>query len=51
MSIWKRPLKVVVLTILSYLIDVCLMPRLSISGITGSSSFAAISVITVCYGR
>ena len=51
MSIWKRPLKVVVLTILSYLIDVCLMPRLAISGITGSASFAAISVITVCYGR
>ncbi len=51
MSIWKRPLKVVLLTLLSYLIDVCLMPRLAVSGIVGSASFAAISVITVSYGR
>ena len=51
MSIWKRPLKVILLTLLSYLIDVCLMPRLAVNGITGSASFAAIAVITVSYGR
>ena len=51
MSIWKRPLKVILLTLLSYLIDVCLMPRLSVNGIVGSASFAAIAVITVSYGR
>ena len=51
MSIWKRPLKVILLTFLSYLIDVCLMPRLAVNGISGSASFAAIAVITVSYGR
>ena len=51
MKIWVRPLKVIVLTLLSYLIDVCLMPRLAVGGITGSASFAAIAVITVSYGR
>ncbi len=51
MSIWIRPLKVIFLTLLSYLIDVCLMPRLAVGGVVGSASFAAIAVITVSYGR
>ncbi len=51
MKTLERPLRVVFLTLLSYLIDVCLMPRLSVNGVVGSASFAAIAVITVGYGR
>ena len=51
MKIWIRPMKVIFLTLLSYLIDVCLMPRLPVFGVVGSASFAAIAVITVSYGR
>lgn len=51
MSILKRPLKVVFLTLLAYLIDVCVMPRLMVNNVSGSASFAMIAVLTVAYGR
>lgn len=51
MNIWVRPLKVVFLTLLSYLADVCLMQRMPIMGVVGSACLASIAVITVSYGR
>ncbi len=46
-----RPLRVVFLTFLSYLLDVCVMRHLSIGPVTASASLAGIAIITVSYGR
>ncbi len=51
MSLIKRPLKALLLTLAAYLMDVCLMPYLAVSGISGSMSFAILSIITVSYGK
>ena len=46
-----RPLRVLILTLISYLLDVCVMPHLSIGAVTASASLAGIAVITVSYGK
>ncbi len=51
MNLFKRPLKALLLTLAAYLMDVCLMPYLTVSGISGSMSFAVISILTVSYGK
>lgn len=46
-----RPLRVVILTLLSYLLDVCVMPMIPIGPVTASASLAGIAIITVSYGK
>ena len=46
-----RPLRVVILAFLSYLLDVCVMPQLAIGPVTASACFAGIAIITVSYGK
>ena len=46
-----RPLRVIILTLISYLIDVCVMRHLAIGPVTASASLAGIAVITVSYGK
>ncbi|MBQ8082349.1 MAG: hypothetical protein IJ240_10695 [Clostridia bacterium] len=51
MKVFKRPIKVIILTLLSYLLDVCVMPHFQLNGVVGSASFAGLAIITVCYGK
>ena len=46
-----RPLRVIILTVVSYLLDVCVMQHLSIGPVTANACLAGIAIITVSYGR
>ena len=47
----KRGLKAFLLVLAAYLIQVCVMKHLSLSGVSGSVLFAVLSVLTVSYGK
>ena len=47
----KRGLKAFLLALAAYLIQVCVMKHLSLSGVSGSVLFAVLSVLTVSYGK
>ena len=47
----KRGLKALIITVLAYLIQACVMAHLTISGVTGSVLFAVIAVFTVSCGK
>ena len=51
MKLFIRPLRVLFLTLLSYLLDVCVMRHLYIGSVTASASLAGIAIITVSYGK
>ena len=51
MKLFIRPLRVLFLTLLSYLLDVCVMRHLYIGPVTGSACWAGLAVIIVSYGR
>ena len=46
-----RPLRVIILTLVSYLLDACVMRHLYIGPVTASASLAGIAIITVSYGK
>ena len=46
-----RPMRVLVLTLVSYLLDVCVMKHLYIGSVTASACLAGIAIITVSYGK
>ena len=46
-----RPLRVLVLTFVSYLLEVCVMQHLYIGPVTANACLAGIAVITVSYGK
>ena len=46
-----RPLRVVALTLISYLLDVCVMRHLYIGPVAANACLAGIAIITVSYGR
>ena len=47
----KRALKVLIMTVLAYLIQTCVMKYLTVQGITGSVPFAVLAIITVSCGK
>ena len=51
MKLYLRPLKGILLAVLGYLFDVCVMPYLPIADVTGSVSLALIAILIVSYGR
>lgn len=51
MNEFKRALKALLLTLLAYLIQACVMKHLQITGVSGSVVFAVIAVLTVSYGK
>ena len=51
MKLFIRPLRVLFLTLLSYLLDVCVMRTLYIGSVTASACLAGIAIITVSYGK
>ena len=51
MSALRKALAALLLTLLAYLNQVCVMPYLQIGGITGSVLFAVIAVLTVSCGK
>lgn len=51
MKLILRPVKVVILSVLAYLFDACVMPNLVVGGVTASISFAVIAILTVSYGK
>ena len=51
MKALKRALKALLITVLAYLIQVCVMDHLAIGGITGSVIFAALAILTVSCGK
>lgn len=51
MTLFKRPLKALAMALLAYLLDVCVMPYLTINQVSGSVSFAMIAIVTVSYGK
>ncbi len=46
-----RPLRVFALTILSYLLDTCVMRHFYIGPVTASACWAGIAILTVSYGK
>ena len=46
-----RPLRVIILTLVSYLLDVCVMRHLYIGSVTANVCLAGIAIITVSYGK
>ena len=46
-----RPLRVIILTLVSYLLDVCVMRHFYIGAVTANACLAGIAIITVSYGR
>ena len=46
-----KGLKALLITVLAYLVQVCVMHYLAIGGITGSALFAALAILTVSLGR
>ncbi len=51
MSIFKRPLKVLLLSIVAAMMDVCVMHYFTINHVSASMSFAMIAILTVSYGK
>lgn len=51
MKALKKGLKVLLITVLAYLIQVCVMEHLAIAGVMGSVIFAALAILTVSYGK
>lgn len=51
MKQWIRPLRVIILTLVSYLLDVCVMRHLYIGSVTANICLAGIAIITVSYGK
>ena len=51
MKHFVRPLRVLILTLVSYLLDVCVMRHLYIGSVTASACLAGIAIITVSYGK
>ena len=51
MKALKRGLKALAITVLAYLVQVCVMRHLAFRGITGSVVFAVLSVLTVSCGK
>ena len=51
MKALKRALKALIVTVLAYLIQVCVMKYLGFQGIVGSVVFAALSIIIVSCGK
>ena len=51
MNSLKRALRALLITLLAYLVQVCVMQYLSIAGVTGSVLFAALAILTVSYGK
>ena len=51
MKQWIRPLRVIILTLISYLLDVCVMRHLYIGSVTANICLAGIAIITVSYGK
>ena len=51
MKALKRALTVLALTVLAYLIQVCVMQYLAIGGVAGSAVFAVLAVIVVSCGK
>ena len=47
----KRALKTLLITVLAYLVQTCVMKYLTFQGVVGSVIFAALSVITVTCGK
>ena len=47
----KKALKALLITVLAYLIQACVMEHLAIGGITGSVLFAALAILTVSLGK
>ena len=47
----KRGLKALVITVLAYLVQACVMSYLRVNGVTGSVVFAVIAVFTVSCGK
>lgn len=47
----KRGIKALILTVLAYLIQTCVMNHLTIRGVSGSVIFAVIAVLTVSCGK
>ena len=46
-----RPLRVIILTLVSYLLDVCVMRHFYIGSVTANVCLAGIAIITVSYGK
>ena len=46
-----RPLRVIILTLVSYLLDVCVMRHLYIGSVMANVCLAGIAIITVSYGK
>ncbi len=46
-----KGLKALLITVLAYLVQVCVMHYLPIGGVTGSAIFAALGILTVSLGR
>lgn len=46
-----KGLKALLITVLAYLVQVCVMHYLAVGGITGSALFAALAILTVSLGR
>lgn len=51
MSMFRRHVRMLILLLLGYLTQVCIMPYVSIGGVTPSVIFPIIAVITVGFGR
>ncbi len=51
MSMFRRHVRMLILLLLGYLMQVCIMPYVSIGGVTPSVIFPIIAVITVGFGR
>lgn len=47
----KKGLKVLLLTVLAYLIQACVMEHVALGGVTGSVLFATLAILTVSYGK
>ena len=47
----KRVLKALLITVLAYLLQACVMNHLAVRGVTGSVLFAALAILTVSCGK
>ena len=51
MKEFKKALRALLLALLAYLVQACVMEYLTVSGVTGSVLFAVLAIITVSYGK
>lgn len=47
----RRFVYFMIVVVLGYLCQVCVMPYLAVNGVTASMLFAVTAIVTVCYGK